>query len=183
MTIERGILFSAPMVRALIEGRKTQTRRLATSPLARMREGDRLWVRETWKPHSAFADMKPRDVPPSNVFYQADDRYAPSNTPWVPSIFMPRWASRLTLTVEAVRVEPLRDISEADALAEGVKPMKHSVGVSGNMVQVAQGYQAREAYACLWNSLHTRAGERWDDNPLVVALTFRVDRKPVFPAL
>ncbi len=65
----------------------------------RFRPGDRLWVRETWKPFSIYAERAPRDIPPSKVFYRADDSYAQSNTRWFPSIHMPRWASRLTLIV------------------------------------------------------------------------------------
>lgn len=135
---ERPILFSAPMVRALLDGRKTQTRRVAKAFAGRddldgiLRRyprqagcpygvpGDLLWVRETWKPHSIYAGMKPREVPRTKVFFRADDAYAPSNTPWKPGIHMPRWASRLTLLVADVRVERLQAISDDDAIAEGL---------------------------------------------------------------
>lgn len=87
----------------------------------------------------------------------------------VPSIHMPRWASRLTLIVEGVKVEPLQAISEADALAEGM-----------TFPDAMQwGSDPRDAYAGLWSLLHTTEGQRWEDNPEVVALTFRVVRENI----
>lgn len=158
---ERPILFSAPMVRAILAGTKTQTRRiLKPGPRQEWLEpdflqtcgakiawadgrlgvqvlqpgggpatwiacpfgapGDQLWGREAWKPHSLYAHMKPSEMPQAKVFYRADDGYAPSNTPWVPGIHMPRWASRILMEITDVRVERLQDISEADAIAEGL---------------------------------------------------------------
>src|SRR5690242_10686432 len=99
------IIFSAPMVAALLDGRKTMTRRLAwrdgsfvgdrlpkpsehithhnlgstpiplshpPSPWQKVKPGDRLWVREAWKPHSIFEAIKPRDIPQSRIFYLSD---------------------------------------------------------------------------------------------------------------
>ncbi len=208
---DRPILFSAPMILALLTGRKTQTRRLcawANNPNSPQltsiipcdepgwfgdekgecqftvgwAPGDRAYVRETWKPHSLYAGVKPRDIPKTNVFYGADNRYAPSNTPWVPCIHMPRWASRLTLFVEDVRVQRLQDISEDDALAEGIQGETIPDGLipGGNTGFGFSGYSgyatATSAYAFLWDSLHTEPGTRWDDNPWIYALTFRVAR-------
>ena len=134
---ERPILFSGPMVRAILEGRKTMTRRViklqptgaadvqyrvaaaVTMPVSGRQQvcpygrvGDHLWVRETWAPHA---------WPPTGPSYQyaADDQY-PAPERWRPSIHMPRAASRITLEVLNVRVERLHDISEEDAKAEGV---------------------------------------------------------------
>lgn len=166
---ERPILFSGPMVRAILEGRKTQTRRvvktvrgyehnstcrpdLAADPwvvwwhgeserVGCLQEcpfgapGDRLWVREAWQVDA------PRDGSwPDTMFF--GDRISPLD--WIPAVYrtpkhclfraswdgielwwrspihMPRWASRLTLEVVAVRVERLQEISEADAKAEGI---------------------------------------------------------------
>lgn len=122
----RPILFSAPMVRALLDGRKTQTRRavkvnsaLAADFMADKnasdacpygQPGDLLWVRETFARVSDVDGSNPRFA------YRAD-----GHTPfgWKPSIHMPRAASRLTLEITDVRVERLHDISEADAKAEG----------------------------------------------------------------
>lgn len=185
---DRPIIFSGAMVRALLDGRKTQTRRLATSPLRKCEPGDRLYVRENWKPHSTFAELKPRDIPPSRVFYAADDRYAPSNTPWVPSIHMPRWASRLTLVVENVRVEPLQLISEADAIAEGASEFPcegHHRGVGATYWTMDEPTSSLlikrtnpiSAYRALWMHLHGE--ESWDANPDVLVLQFSVQRENI----
>ncbi len=166
---ERPILFSAPMVRALLAGVKSQTRRIvapqprfyATShgtgcwypdafhkralaygneahlrrglPLdfAPHKVGDLLWVRETWAsagnmdgdPTNAAGDIVPWG-PEVAVLYAADPgavRPEVGRPGWRPSIFMPRWASRLLLRVTRVRVERLGDLTEADAEAEGVR--------------------------------------------------------------
>lgn len=148
---ERPILFSAPMVRAILEGRKTQTRRIVkprpgTDMEAVLRNnrgewpcpygspGDRLWVRET---HAQFAVGEGLDSPvPQCVAYRAtcdedggfdyvngrDEIARLKVTKWTPAIHMPRWASRLELDVTGVRVERLNAITEEDAWAEGVDP-------------------------------------------------------------
>lgn len=215
--VDRNMLFSAPMVRALLAGTKTQARwiikpqpsEIVTSAGVMSRSdfgvldewtwlsgyprdcntwgyegdfkigrkaGDRVWVRETWKPHSTFAGWKPRDVPQSKVFYSADDRYAPSNTPWVPSIFMPRWASRITLDVTEVRVERLQDISEEDAIAEGCRPIQGSTGPNFFSVYISGGSlnapTALETYQILWNVINGDGA--WGANPFVSVTTFRV---------
>lgn len=187
---EHPIIFSGPMVRALLEGRKTQTRRLAwrhrdhrvgqspaPSPWQRVKPGDRLWVRESVCGEEAEDEA-------AGVRYAADDAWRPiANSPeasedWlrlytyrtddtltggkpVPSIHMPRWASRITLHVEAVRVERLHSITDADAAAEGVdaRAATEPVGMAA--------YRFRE----LWDSLH--GAECWDANPEVVVLQFR----------
>ena len=217
MARERPILFSAPMVRALLAGTKTQTRRAINpqpfidelrnfhwngwnygqsvygephvqaiaSPLPQSRTnrvlcpfgkpGDRLWVRETWKPHSTFADRKPSGIPPSHVFYAADERYAPSNTPWVPSIHMPRWASRITLEITDVRVQRLQDISEEDAIAEGCTEKAAETHQDDDRLREECGYfppsSHEHAFRLLWESINGAAS--WDANPFVWALTFR----------
>lgn len=143
---ERPILFSAPMVRAILAGAKTQTRRVvkdrhidAAPPACLfqwLRErcpygqpGDRLWVRETWQ-HANFP-FGPYDDS-CQVFYRADymdDPHGPDGEKspegkyrnWKPSIHMPRSASRILLEITSVRVERLQDISESDACAEGAR--------------------------------------------------------------
>ena len=201
---ERPILFSAPMVRALLDGRKTQTRRLVkpqpanlTAEMERVLPeawacgfvgvkcpygalGDRLYVRETWKPHSTFAGMKPRDIPRTHVFYKADEAYAPSNTPWVPAIHQPRWASRLTLEVTEVRVERLRDISTADILAEGapVDPDHQDGTQDGSNPVMCLGENAWTTQSPLawWHRLWASINgeESWTANPWVWAVSFKV---------
>lgn len=183
---DRGVIFSGPMVRALIAGRKRQTRRLATSPLRRCAPGDRLWVRENWQALSPGDYQPTTDGRYADVRYMATDPLADSDRdvrgyPWRPSIHMPRWASRLTLIVGRVWVERLQAISDADAEAEGVvyetadPPFWYVPGVwphSLTGVEVEEG--AAASYAKLWGHLHDRDGERWSDNPKVVAIEFEV---------
>lgn len=223
---ERPIIFSAPMVRALIDGRKTQTRRLASSPLRRCEVGDRLYVRETvaaeelsLPPTRRKATAREQALLARTVVVVCDEmdgtdglRYAADDAwigiansqeageawsdlfhysqkggarpkglrgKWVPSIHMPRWASRLTLIVEAVRVEPLQAISDRDAIAEGILPLLERAPERGWLDYIAgdleRGVTPVASYQSLWASLHTDDGQRWDDNPNVLALTFRVE--------
>ena len=127
---DRPIIFSAPMVRALLDGRKTQTRRLAwrypadpengefqgqASSWQHVRPGDRLWVREAFAAGRAGNEVV--------ALYRATDEQIAemlTGVRWRPSIHMPRWASRITLTVTNVRRQRLQDISATDATAEGV---------------------------------------------------------------
>lgn len=196
---DRPILFSAPMVRALLAGTKTQTRRVlkpqpelysegrwhvfgpgggiagvhtgdvpeAALDFVRIDAGDRLWVREAWKAHSTFEGVPPRDIPPTKVFYLADDGYSPSGSRGRPGMFMPRWASRLTLAVTDVRVELLQDISEADARAEGVFVPEAQYAQQGHRAPVL-------AYAGIWEDIN---GPRsWEANPWVMAVSFAVQK-------
>ncbi len=136
---ERPILFSSPMVRALLDGSKTQTRRIVTDeslislrpdgtpgkvqPRCKFGQpGDRLWVREAWKAHTTFDHLPPRDIPNTHVWYMADAGYK-AESRYRQGMFMPRWASRILLEIVSVRVERLQDISEADAIAEGIEPL------------------------------------------------------------
>ena len=152
---DRPIPFIAPMVCALYEGRKTQTRRLlkplkskgrgyvmwpvyecansrlrrrGSSPLpdraAPYAVGDRLWVREAWRADRSWDTRRPRDIiSEARVFYEADVVEDAARLDWGRyrhARFMPRWASRLTLLVTEVRVQRLSEISDDDAIAEGV---------------------------------------------------------------
>lgn len=197
-TMDVGIMFSAPMVRALLNGSKTQTRRLASSPLARCRPGDRLWVRESWACHWATDDQKPREIDQAvwSVRYFADDHVRPAlcdgNVAEIDqckkrraAMFMMRWMSRLTLIVENVVVEPLVSISDADALAEGVHdagpdiPSYRRFWLNMGPDKTFISAHPAECYARIWADLHTAEGQRWSDNPDVVALTFRVVRENI----
>lgn len=178
---DRPIIFSPAMVLALIAGRKTQTRRLATSPLQRCEVGDRLYVREHWKVPVAYDDLKPVDLGGEEaVLYCADcgianpDRGRMSFGKHRQGMHMPRWASRLTLVIEAVRTERLHAISSADAMAEGIEPVPggwRDYRCEGRAIPFAD-----TAYEFLWSSLHQAEGQRWEDNPNVLVLTFRVMR-------
>lgn len=193
-------MFSAPMVRAILAGTKTQTRRLVKDagdhilfwrrgeedprrwvacdglPIGYVycpygEPGDRLWVRETWY----YDGVDTRRVAPDDrdlrlLEYRADhdcrgwEAGCPCNDEngrscWRPSIHMPRWASRLTLEVTAVRVERLQDIREPDACAEGLgSPITRDCKVP--------------KFARLWDEINGKRA-RWDSNPWVWVVSFK----------
>lgn len=201
---ERGILFSAPMVRALLAGRKTQTRRAVKPHRAddafvlvgqedgswwpyRSPDGEsmvmgdgceypfscpygapgnRLWVRET------FNDDRGETIYRADGGMPAD--WFDAGSKWRPSIFMPRAASRITLEVTEVRVERLQDISEADAIAEGVvehqtlRPGTRACNIDGGMMHACGPVPV---YRWLWESINGPGS--WELNPWVWAVSFR----------
>jgi hypothetical protein len=204
---ERPILFSGEMVRAILDGRKAQTRRvvkpqprdwttddagrlwpaverrglcdLATCPYGN--PGDHLWVRETFRTLSCAGVGEPIEVQyrAGGIEERVTDRptgrdWMPSpsgpgqptnpNAPrWSASIHMPRWASRLTLEVEAVRVERLQDITEADAQAEGLIPAWAVGDVEGT---------ARDAFADGWDTINGKRAP-WASNPWCWVVSFK----------
>ena len=236
---ESPILFSAPMVRALLAGTKTQTRRifkpdrmtwdangryttyamrggeLSTTGSGPFKPsswlhycpygqpGDRLWVRETWQVARETLDYETggeynvfewtdelgdprlhlngdaRFGMKAGLFYVADGEHKnpsvfynltgidnktilrPREITWRPSIHMPRWASRISLGITSVRVERLQDISEADAIAEGVRNSLHLPG----------GRFARENFAHLWWTINGDGS--WESNPWVWVIEFK----------
>lgn len=201
---DRPIIFSAPMVRALLEGRKSQTRRVlkpqpgpfdalfsedgrwwtGDAETGDVHEvlrvpyapGDRLWVKEdlicateTMGDFATFADV---------VCYAQDGTTALRDFqmvdwPWqrtkLNNRFCPRWASRLTLIVTDVRVQRLQEISEADAMAEGARPVMTREGVSQTGMPFSE-WSWRDGFRDLWNSLH--GPEAWASNPWVAAISF-----------
>jgi hypothetical protein len=188
---ERPILFSAPMVRSILAGTKTQTRRVVKYaepelvdadgwPLHDLSEcgagemrascpyggpGDRLWVRETW---GEF-----RRAPGKTVYRADNDMALGASNKWHPSIHMHRWRSRITLEITGVRVERLQDISEADAKAEGVTP-KWEPGCSGRLMEAFGGFSFRpaaSAYAELWEQINGPGS--WSANPWVWVVAFK----------
>jgi hypothetical protein len=196
---ERPILFSGPMVRAILEGRKSQTRRVVKHrndscgdpimpndprmPCPFGGPGDRLWVRETWCCENPAYVAQYKEEPwrgspdPDNarILYAADPVHQNAGCSWRPSIFLPRWASRITLEVTGVRVERLQDISEADAMAEGVTQGVYR-GPTGSIVATCED-QVVEGYRDLWESINGPGF--WDANPWVWVVEFkRVEVKP-----
>lgn len=195
---DRPILFSAPMVRALLAGTKTQTRR-ALNPQPhligttgsyvgkdgkghklRIAVGDRLWVRETWAPltYITHNDPGPQAIIDGG-FYRADEGTVDGEvSKWKPSIFMPRHASRITLTVTDVKAKRLQDISEADAKAEGIDAYGGIDPDCSGYLNYANnshdGYwlAPKASYASLWN--HINGPGSWAANPWVVAYSFSV---------
>ncbi|HSC88532.1 MAG TPA: hypothetical protein VLC09_14720 [Polyangiaceae bacterium] len=225
---DRPILFSGPMVRAILDGTKTQTRRVVSGALqtadggwehvsgARWRQvvargpvfpetygpaikcpygvaGDRLWVRETFDSrNSAGERWKPKDsafvVFRDGAQMYSDGTYSPpleSYAPgafdlcrWRPSIHMPRWASRITLEVTAVRVERLQDISEEDAQAEGIERGEDFFQCP-TWRDYMPGDEAASwfpddpigSYSTLWDSINGAGA--WDANLWVWVVEFR----------
>jgi hypothetical protein len=235
--IERPLLFSGPMVTAILAGEKTQTRRvvkprpgyqaswlepegLLTCPSAAIvsskdelgaqfehpgggpftwvkcpygKPGDRLWIRETCKAEERAADGT------DGVRYLADDAWvaiantAEAGAAWlelfhygqrggsrpdglignsVPSIHMPRWASRLLVEIVDVRIERLQDISEGDALAEGAKHQGLGELVWAGFMGVPRATcPAVTAFAVLWSDINGAAS--WSANPWVWVVEFK----------
>jgi len=140
--------------------------------------GDRVWCRETWRTLQKFDDLAPRHLADdrSKITYEADPERR--NPLWAfgkkrPGMSLPRWASRLTLYVSEVRVQRLNDISEADALAEGLWPVCHPLGRT-DLLWIGQPLvcmSPRHAYRELWE--HLNGPGSWQANPWIAAYTFR----------
>jgi len=187
-TKERPILFSGEMVRAILDGRKTQTRRVIKphpssgvrwSPVVfaghggwtdghgaplRCRYGgpdDLLWVRETWQ------DLRPHQ---ERVVYAAT--LGDVVTKWRPSIHMPRWASRITLRVVDVRVERLQGISHKDAQAEGIYPNAAGYLNAASPFDGCLKHDYVTAFRSIWNSINAARGYDWETNPWVWVVEF-----------
>ena len=191
---ERPILFNAEMVNAILAGNKTQTRRIMKPqpvnetawvggmhcltwihkevagpdgwlmhnlcPLGKV--GDRLWVRETWNKTRIFQAPDAGEV----FVYAACDNRTDYGGPWKPSIHMPRAASRITLEITAVRVERLQDISEEDALAEGVRTELDAASAGASWYD-----KPRRAFQFLSESIY--GAESWATNPWVWVIEFK----------
>ena len=246
---DRPILFSAPMVKALLDGRKSQTRRIIKFPgvdkvidfvqvatelpsgvpvfemkdadgrhmmrpagkdamtphySPRFAKGDRLWVRENlwlygrWRQEGTTPKGRPRQTldligkvaafekPADIAYYGGKAGFA-----FRPGIHLPRWASRLTLTVTDVRVERLQECSMADAIAEGIerRSTECSDGVTRALwlgVPECGVEHAVTAYSHLWDSINNPRGlcaddapNGWAANPWIVAVSFSVERRNI----
>jgi hypothetical protein len=249
---EHPILFSGPMVNAILEGRKTQTRRVIKpqppkwvrfaslafgslwnfvqggKPICRNapakcpygQPGDRLWVRETFvveveedgnkppfsdgRPVKFLSEFEGESFDWLQPHYRATDPQpelccehekcegGPCVRPWWPSIFMPRWASRITLEVTSVRVERIQDCSEADAVAEGgaEKELLHppdgfdpdnvnppgAYGYVSGLQPFPEGKihpTAAQAFAERWDYINAKRGFGWEKNPWVWVVEFK----------
>ncbi len=168
---ERFMLFSPPLVTAILERRKIVTRRLITPqpicckqpthcPMAAV--GDRIWVREKWGYREQFYDRNAENQPP--YVYAADGLPVGAKySPWKPSLHMPRVASRVLLRVTGVRSERLSDISAQDARDEGcpVERLADSIGW----------------FKKAWDGLFAARGWGWRANPWVWVIAFEVTSK------
>ena len=186
---ETGLIFKAPLVRAILEGRKTQTRRVAKpvnhpdlgnlyTPGALVREhepqhvinracpygqpGDRIYVRETFSQHPEWGQLAFRAD--GEEFEDADGwLWEPK---WMPSIHMPKDIARIWLEITGVRLERIQDISEADALAEGARIELASI----DSVRIGATASFLSGFRNIWES----TGGDWDANPWVWAIDFKV---------
>jgi hypothetical protein len=199
------------MSRAILDGRKTQTRRPAfrenatpamrrtgtnRTPWQRVQVGDLLYVRERWRVGKRYDAAKPAELPHKSVSvifeaggslavqpsgeYEPDMEWPRGDEDWFgrwrPAMFLPRWASRTTLEVTAVRIEPVQAITDEDALAEGMSPAYLGDGdppfeECATMVHPAQQFRN------LWLTIHGPGS--WTLNPEVVAITFKVHKQNI----
>lgn len=171
---------SRDQVRALLDGRKTQLRKLEAKPWMYRRAGDRLWMREAlvWTEHG--------------LAYEADGCLVPNVPPHLRTCLepvvhgaqMPQWAARpWLLKISRATTQRVQDITEDDALAEGlvyriVRVAQGEVPLWKNYLpgaSPAQGFlTARESFRTLWDAMHAKNGNGWDENPRVCAFTFRL---------
>ncbi len=177
------ILFQTEMVQAILEGRKLQTRRAIKDDILQENKypydeefvkltvnpkyfaGDILWVRET------FA----KGV--SKYVYKADNHELPLK--WKPSIFMPKSACRLFLEITDVRIERLQDISEQDAVKEGIKPARmilNSQQYTDYMGEYRDYNNPINSFRSLWQSIN--GSDSWNKNPYVWVIDFKRVDKP-----
>ena len=188
------ILFSTPMVQSILEGRKTQTRRIVKKQFLNGDEpkfstrnseltgvcpfgqiGDLLWVRETFRP-------KGHSFPIGEHFeYKAtaETDGNPMNEPWKPSIFMPKDAARIWLKITAIKVERLNDISDEDAKNEGIILSEHSsenVALWHRYDDGSYTFLHQTSFRTLWESINGKGS--WNNNPWVWVIEFDRIEKP-----
>jgi len=195
---EKPILFSAPMVRAILDNRKSVTRRVVklsktldeTLTESEWRNyyiknyakcpygvpGDRLYVKET------FAFITNSSIEDDGLFYRADGDF-PSHLEdelckWKPSIFMPRWASRINLEITNVRVERVQDISNEDAIKEGIQFIERDKYSSQDFYGVTiddyntYAPNAHTSFMYLWDLINKKK-HSWKSNPWVWVVEFK----------
>ena len=155
--LARPISFNDEMIRALLTGRKNQTRRLANGSTERCPfggPGDLLWVRERWSPAGRSSAYR----------YAADADAADEVVRFRPTFHMPRAACRIMLRITAVQLQSLQSITARDARGEGYDP-------------AVTDRSPRAWFANLWDRIFTAAGSKWEDNPRVWVVRFEVLRR------
>ncbi|MDO9235966.1 MAG: hypothetical protein Q7U28_08040 [Aquabacterium sp.] len=152
--------------------------------------GDRLWVRETWRTDKGYDNCAPRTIDSGASLFMLADQYSHrinhrsecGPMEWGKtrvSIHMPRWASRITLEIVSVRLERLQDISEADAIAEGLYRFEYGGQVSWRDYSLSDEWAAVspmlespiDSYRSLWESINSPGS--WAANPLVWVIEFK----------
>ena len=210
------ILFSTPMVQAILEERKTMTRREVNFPqvwpdlledlhaklVVKDKEvfdlkgehrfdlrdrfgkpGDVLWVRETWATNWELDNVSPSKLPYDAPFYYLVNSEKGGEGRMRPSIHMPKAACRIFLEVVSVRVERLQDISDQDAISEGIEV----IGLNAAEVPFYKDYwgqspggmypHPRNSFKSLWWKIN--GAESWDANPWVWVVEFKKIEKPL----
>ena len=133
--------------------------------------GDRLWVRESFLDYPVKGCLYKADYNTKRIEL-ADDAFCVPQ--WKPSIFMPRWASRITLEITGIRVEKLQEITEEDALNEGIYSNSICGDFGFHWVSKHSGYEtAQTAFHNLWDSLNAKHGYSWESNPWVWVISFK----------
>lgn len=187
--IERPIVFSTEMVKAIFEGRKTQTRRLI-KPQPEIVDKEPRFIKNTWafyhntikkyqnglivesSPYGKIKDLlyvrETWAEYHGGIIYKADQKYNDivdgDLIRWKPSIHMPKKYARLWLKVKNIRVESLQDITEEDVRAEGIKQE------CGCTACICRGL--KRDFEDLWNSINEKRGYGWDTNPWVWVIVF-----------
>jgi hypothetical protein len=214
----RPMLFSTPMVQAILEGRKTQTRRIVKFPkdydgkyiyqngifglkyssnlfgeenptvqrlYPKMELGNIIWVRETWQQECEYLQIAGGNWSNAylnatgNYIYKADDvsleeiKHSVAFGKWKPSLFMPRSACRLFLEITDIKAERLQDISENDAIEEGIEfSSEFGYKLYSKNSFFSKHLSATDSYMSLWESINGK--DSWQENPFVWVYTFKV---------
>lgn len=183
MNQQQSIIFGSSMVKAILNGQKSQTRRLLTdnhlqslqletkpqknlssSPYGKI--GDHIWVKEAWRTSEVYDGLKPTEIPKhASIEYRSDliDGNANVSGKWRTPLFMCRHFSRLSLEITGYSIEYLNDCSEKDAKAEG-------------MLYLFDNNQSsyKDLYKTAWENLHGKSS--WDHNPLVWVISFKFQK-------
>ena len=191
---ERPILFKGPMVRAILDGTKTQTRRVVKfsswpeyesqqdkhriyKEAFQVRDGGWGWLSGA-DPEGRFTKFLIDDPGKRCPYGEVGDRlwvqgWEADGTDWKPSIFMPRGSSRIELEVTEIRALRLQDISEEDAAAEGAMTWWNGLSQEEQFGMYDGGRGPIAAFRMLWDSINAKRGVGWDTNPWVWAVSFR----------
>jgi hypothetical protein len=179
---EYPIIFSEKMVRAILAGKKSQTRRIVEYDHRKKipsidnllcpygHRGDFLWVCEVWQALNTngqwWHEIPHDDCPLLNWAFTNQVEPACEMTPphWLPPAQMPRMASRILLEITGLRIERLNQISENDAIAEGCQALMEN----GRVVETAV-----DEYARFWDGINLENGYPWQSNPFVWVISFR----------
>lgn len=192
---EKPILFSGPMIRAILAGQKTQTRRVVKIKARIEESSDDVWFEDMYGDWHRVTELSPYGQPGDRLWvrefmhmdkdgvwlYSADDDFVGCDRAdesamisWAhhkesehcPSIHMPRWASRITLEITGVRVGRLQDITASDMQSEGIECLYEDNG------EISEHF-TRQSWVTLWDRINAKRGCGWDINPWVWVISFK----------